>query len=201
MIRGNKFYFRPNPLNDNEFSKCEGALWLKIGLPPSISLKNVPFLQFSFEDKSVAANCFSCLKSNNKTLCPHQNLEERGFEGVYTIIEIEHCLQLGYEIVFISRAQVYTDLKPLFFDFLSILASQKIRSEKVPEQYNNNLEDLAKEINEAMEFTDDNTKLSIKSFQANPGLRKSAKDIQNIVLGKFGQRVGNISTELLQSNF
>lgn len=95
--------------------------------------------------------------------------------GLFTIHDIEWALKLKYQILCIYKAFLFTDLKQLFSDFLGVLASQKIRSEHVPESYADNMEAMADYINTEMQFHDPSTRLEPSSFKENAGLRKASK--------------------------
>ena len=77
---------------------CEDVNWIEVDgvalatvfLPPSNSLKNLPFLPFRHESKTYAIECKECLLQQNKDLCNHGK-DQRSFTQAYQICELVYA--------------------------------------------------------------------------------------------------------------
>ena len=131
--------------------------------------------------KTYRISCRRCLLERREGLCTH-SLEDRSFRSVYTLCEVAFAASLGYQILEIDEALLYTEQKRIFSSFFKLCASYKIRYDTVPEFYRDKLDLYCKEINEGMSFTEFEL-LTPDMLVSNPSEKLAAKQLMNRVIG------------------
>ena len=77
-------------------------------------------------EKSISAMCRTCAEKSLTAICPH-NDQEKAFISVYSLDEIAYAVNtLGYTLLNIYEAYVYTQHEPIFQSFLHMLAKYKV---------------------------------------------------------------------------
>jgi len=190
QIINNKFYY-------NEKSVM-GAIFLKI-LPP----KNLyaPFLLYRKKDGTVVNTlCKMCAELLMKS-CTHSE-EDRSFIATYMTNEVELALCLGYKILQIYEAHIYTSKEPILRDFISKINFFKTKhsisfDNMKPEQKLTYCEYLNKKMqlsNLGHDFV-----LTPENIKYNASLRNYYKLLSNALFGKFIQRNDKIETKFIRS--
>ena len=133
-----------------------------------------------------------------KTLCKHTMIQRR-WQATYTVKEVAYAVcQLGYTLHSIEEGLIYTNLQPIFEEFMRLMASKKIRYGKVPPSYQKDLSKYCNEVNELMGFEDPGDILTPDLLQENSYQCSFIKSIMNICIGKLSQSpIQNTSIHLL----
>lgn len=148
---------------------------VKIMVPKEKNLGNVGFLMAKDQNqRSVCPLCYTCMLTQNKN-CKHESENDRAWCLWVVIPELIHALSLGYRLLAIFRAKIYVNLQPIFHDFLSVIASLKLQSDSISEEFKNRKTELASHLNRLMKFEDSSTTLTADNLWPNSGLRNSAK--------------------------
>ena len=174
---------------------CEGIMQVVVSVPREADQINaIPFLPYRDEsaaNTSRATNyrmsCKKCVLKRKKDLCPH-SLEERSFRGTYCLCEIFHAYTLGYVILAMEEAYIFTEMENIFSSFFKLCASYKIRYDNVPAEYQNRLDTYVQEINSGMGFTESFERLTPDLLVTNLSEKTATKTVINTIIGKLGQR-------------
>lgn len=163
---------------------CQGVLLARWSLPRKNSLNHIPFLPYMGKDNiTIRGGCPLCIDQRHKGLCQHSD-EERIFETVITTRELAYAVsQLGYHCHEILEAYIYVKEGHLFAPFIKILSSLKIRHQKVPEAYQDHLEEYCSMINQQMQFTHEAEILKPELLSENKALVAQYKLNLNSSLG------------------
>ena len=89
-----------------------------------------PILSFKVGDIRAYSLCPVCTKEKSSTPCKHPK-SKRQWQETYCIEEIEYAHSIGYTFD-ILEIYNYSHLKPIFRDFVQILALEKIKSSEMP---------------------------------------------------------------------
>ena len=187
----------------NVLYPCEGVAQVIVAVPREADEINaIPFLPYRDEGMTSAAqsktyrmSCKKCLLEQRKSLCPH-SLEERSFRSTYCLCEIFHAYKLGYVILELEEALIYTQQDNIFSSFFKLCASYKIRYDNVPAEYQHRLETYCEEINAGMGFTESEL-LSPDLLVTNISEKTATKNKINSVIGKLGQRPAHPKVEFV----
>lgn len=189
----------------NVLYPCEGVCQVIIAVPREAhEINATPFLSYRDETMSASAaqsknyrmSCKKCLLEQQKGLCCH-SLEERSFRSTYCLCEIFHAYSLGYVILELEEALIYTQLDNIFSSFFKLCASYKIRYDNVPAEYQHRLETYCEEINTGMGFTESFERLSPDLLVTNLSEKTATKNKINSVIGKLGQRPAHPCVEFV----
>ena len=80
----------------------------------------------------------------------------------------------------IEEGLIYTNLQPIFEEFMRLMASKKIRYGKVPPSYQKDLSKYCQEVNELMSFEDPGDVLTPDLLQENSYQCSFIKSIMNV---------------------
>lgn len=175
-IRDNQIFY------GEESCECDIAL-VSILVPSNLSK---PFLPFRYNNQTFYSNCFSCLKSKNIHPCRHKSVNKRRFVSVWTVVELNYCLTLGYKILYFYELYHYKMKEKVLSQFVTIMASQRLKN-------SNLLQDIAPtdhtkycdEINQKMNFKEPSLLLNPNNVKDNKAQKQFFKDILNNVFGRF----------------
>ena len=95
--------------------------------------------------------------------------------------------RLKYTLFCIDEAFLYTNLQPIFQDFMRMLASKKIRHGKVPPSYQKDLKKYCDDLNEGIGFSKPQVVLTPDILEENAYKCTFVKSIMNIAVGKMAQ--------------
>ena len=151
-------------MDDDSCIPVQGVCQARVAVPCECHyLNDIPFLPYkpeasnsssdSLPSKTYRMSCHRCLLEKREDLCTH-TLEERSFRSVYTLCELAFAASLGYQILEMDEALIYTQQKRIFSSFFKLCASYKIRYDTVLEFYRDKLDLYCQEINEGMSFTE-----------------------------------------------
>ena len=148
----------------------------------------IPFLYHKINDKNMLFNCYTCAKSQIPFCC-HESLSERSFCDSYTLPEIAYAKSLKYEILEWFEIYLYPKEEKIFYDFVRILASGKLKASGFPSHCQTQSSKLkfCKEINSKMNL-DGELELSPDNVDFSAPRRKFYKDAINNVFGKFSSK-------------
>jgi hypothetical protein len=150
-----------------------------------------PFLQTKIKGRPVSATCRKCgtfasrsekgVGPSNTKPCPHREPKDEKslqFEGAYCITEISYALTLGYEIIRIHEAHIFTETYPIFKKFFLYLASERMKSSKMllSCETESAKDSLCNEVNAAMSFPA-GLCLRPEQIQFNPGINSFYKNV------------------------
>ena len=106
------------------------------------------------------------------------------FLGSFTLGEIFYSvIHLDYVLVTIHEALIYTDLRPMFRDYMKLCTLLKLRAEEVPESYRHDVEGYCQEINDALGLTEPFEKLRPHDIDPSPERRTLIKTKMNSAFG------------------
>ena len=174
---------------------CQGVCQIIVAVPRTANeINDIPFLPYRDEQqvsnaksKTYRMSCKKCLLEQRESLCPH-SLEERSFRSTYCLCEIFHAYSLGYVILQMEEALIYTQSAKIFSSFFKLCASYKIRYDNVPEEHSDRLPEYCQQINEGMAFTEDFERLTPELLVTNLSEKTATKNYINTIIGKLGQR-------------
>ena len=182
-----QFYFK-----DNEgviYEEIEGFALAKVFIDAKQHpLGNIPFLSVTYRKKTFRVFCFMCLKINNsKEKCNH-TIEQKAFNGHYTLNELAYAISIGYVVLKIDEVVIYLKKEPIFKKVLLCVANAKIKAQPPPPS-EKCLKNYCHEINIQMDFISQ-PKLILTPDQLQPNSVKVYfwKLIGNTLIGKLSQR-------------
>ena len=115
-------------------------------------------------------------------------MKDRCWTDVYNLKELAYAVcDLKYTLFRIEEGLVYTNLQPIFQEFMRMMASKKIRHATVPSSYKEDLETYCSDLNKAMGFTDPQDVLTPDCLEENPYLCAFEKGVMNMCFGKMAQ--------------
>ena len=178
----------------SSYVECDGIVQAQLGIDPSLhQLNSFPFLPISLPTKSkdqkvtYRASCRKCLLEKKKSLCKHE-MKDRRWTDVYNLKELAYAVcDLKYTLFRIEEGLVYTNLQPIFQEFMRMMASKKIRHATVPSSYKEDLETYCSDLNKAMGFTDPQDVLTPDCLEETPYLCAFEKGVMNMCVGKMAQ--------------
>ena len=158
---------------------CDGVLQVTIGVPRECRhLHNVPFLpiRLASNQKTYRALCKACLLEFRKGAPCDHSFQQRSFRETYSCSEVAYSVtQLKYECVEIHEAMVWTDLQPIFQDYIKLCAKTKARFEKLPSRFQGNVQAFCDEVNSGLNLVEDYEKLYPWEVTPNESMRAYIK--------------------------
>ena len=131
----------------------------------------------------------------------HTNTE-RALVDTYTCNEIAFAVsECGYQLLDVYELIAYTKFEKIFTNFMTFLASQKIRYSGPPTDSLNTEKDLrtfCDNINDKMGFNHQYTKITPANLKTNTVRRNLVKEALNSLLGKMSQD-SHVSSNLILS--
>ena len=188
-ISGNEYFYKDQ--------KVMGAILLKI-LPPQTLF--APFLLYRKRDgTTVNSLCKTCSELQIKN-CKHTD-DQRAFLGTYMISEVEFALTLGYKVLQIYEAHIYTSNDYILKDFVQKVNFYKTLSTNCFDKSMSNLEkkSYADFLNQKMELTDPKYRINCSNVEPNEARRNFYKLLSNALFGKFIQRSDNLEITFVKS--
>jgi hypothetical protein len=189
-IENNKFLYK------NEDCSCDIA---HVSLLPPRDLF-APFLSYRFGEQSYNSLCFKCVQTKNIGVCRHKCPNKRRLTSTYTVIEIEFCLSLGYQLLYVYELYHYSQKAPVLSDFVKVISSYKLRAtdlfDNVPKCDQTKVCD---ELNAKMRFTEPCLKLSPQNIKPNNAQKQYLKDFLNCVFGRFALNSNYSKREFVRS--
>ena len=165
-----------------EGKEVHGLCHVKVDVAPTF----YPFLQINENGKSFCALCARCVKNKNESVCKCKQ-KRKGLISVWTIPELVQAVKNGDKIVEIYEALIYNQASAFLKEFLDVLSSYKIRHSKFTETCPVKLKKICDEINQTMNFTDEELILTPEKLVYNEGQKDFYKLWANTILGKFSQ--------------
>jgi len=175
-IRNNEIFYLGEP--------CTSDLAHCAVLAPSDLDK--PFLPYRLNNLTFYANCRTCLSKKVLSPCRHKTDSKRRFVSVWTVVELNYCLKMGYRIQYFYELYHFKHQDKVLSQFVSVLASQRLKNSNLlegltePEQF-----ELCNNINAKMSFTEACLKLHPSNVKDNKPLKQFFKDAANAVMGRF----------------
>ena len=186
VVQGVYPYFQPGMLKF-------GRYMVRILAPEAI---RDPLLKLGVVDqltkvkKLMPVRCYECCKSKHcrsDQLCDHDGLR-RSFVGTFMSVELNKALQIGYQIIQIHHAELYTPIQGVFANYMRNVFKLKLLSsgrKELMEKYKT-FENLQKEAWRQNKIWIENEDEIPK--EKNPALRQTAKIQINSPYGKFAQQ-------------
>ena len=141
---------------------------------------------------------WSGILDKKKGLCTH-GMDQRRWCETYNCREVAYAVtKLGYTLFAIHEGLIYTNLQPIFEQFMKLMASKKIRYSKVPPSYKTNILKYCDEVNQEMDFSDPLDTLTPEKIEENPYQCTFIKGIMNICIGKMSQSQQKTSVNLFK---
>ncbi len=127
--------------------------------------------------------CYTCTMQRNTTqLCPH-NLLERSWRTTIATNELAYSLlHLDYLLIRVECGLVYPLQAPIFRDYFKICASQKLRSQPVPKEFQGREQEYCDQLNSLNGLTGPEERLSPDVLQENSSVCLYVKNQMNSVL-------------------
>ena len=173
---------------NGEQRAVKGLIQCRI-LPPRVPLPFLPVrIKYKEYEKVLYPICYTCAHKQNHERCTHGEFA-RSICGDYTLDEIAFALTLGYKMLQVYEAWVYTGFDYVFKDFLKLIAAQKLQNSQLPPYASEDeKESHIQQINKEMGFEDDpDCALRSDNVEHRPALRYLAKIMMNSLLGKVSQ--------------
>ncbi|EGT40659.1 hypothetical protein CAEBREN_18823 [Caenorhabditis brenneri] len=187
------------PLTHPSHIPFEGFLSCRVLAPPDLKL---PVLAAKVNNRLMFFLCRKCAEMENQHGCEH-TLQERGFSGTFTTVELKKALSLGYKITEVYHGVKYAKWVKndasgkggLFTAYINQMMEEKIYSSGWPSNVNTEEEKTAycKQYFEKEHMTLND----YSRFKKNPGKRAVAKLMLNSLWGKFAQRVDRLNTKIV----
>ena len=180
-------------IENNQFfvngESCEGDIAHVSFLVPKDLAK--PFLPYRFNDQVFYSNCYSCLKTKQIGPCIHKTDDKRRFSSVYTVLELEFALTLGYQI-YVYELWHFSKTSKLLNEFVSILASYRLKNsgDFFQDMTNDQLAETCQSINSKMNFCKSELLLSPTDIKCNKAAKQFFKDMLNSLYGRFAINTG-----------
>ena len=112
------------------YKEVDGVLKVVVGIQPHLhQLSSFPFLPIRYPKKgkdhlkTFRASCKKCLLDRKKGLCTH-GMDQRRWCETYNCREVAYAVtKLGYTLYAIHEGLIYTNLQPIFEEFMRLMAS------------------------------------------------------------------------------
>ncbi|CAL2031244.1 unnamed protein product [Caenorhabditis brenneri] len=187
------------PLTHPDHIPFEGFLSCRIQAPLNLKL---PVLAGKVNNRLMFFLCRKCAEMENQHSCEH-TLQERGFSGTFTTVELKKALSVGYKITEVYHGVKYAKWVKngadgrggLFTSYVNQMMEEKIYSSGWPTNVKTEEEkrEFCRRYKEKEHIHLDDWSRFVK----NPGKRAVAKLMLNSLWGKFAQRVDRINTEIV----
>ncbi|XP_024944125.1 uncharacterized protein LOC112494866 [Cephus cinctus] len=183
----------------NNIDSVEGLIKCVV-LPPRDLYH--PVLPTRMHGKLLFALCRSCAESTLQGSCPHENPEDRIFEGTWVVDEVRRAVRKGYQITAIHEIWQYeiTQYDPTtrtgghFASYINTFLKIKQEASVWPRECS---DDESKKLYVEEYDRVEGIRLDPANIKSNPGLRAVAKLCLNSFWGKFGQRENLPKTEIV----
>ncbi|XP_024936924.1 uncharacterized protein LOC107263834 [Cephus cinctus] len=183
----------------NNIDSVEGLIKCVV-LPPRDLYH--PVLPTRMHGKLLFALCRSCAESTLQGSCPHENPEDRIFEGTWVVDEVRRAVRKGYQITAINEIWQYeiTQYDPTtrtgghFASYINTFLKIKQEASGWPREC---CDDESKKLYVEEYDRVEGIRLDPANIKSNPGLRAVAKLCLNSFWGKFGQRENLPKTEIV----
>ena len=158
--------------------KVFGLLSCKV-LPPR--RLHLPVLPARIGGKLLFALCRTCAEERCQDSCPHENVEDRVITGTWVSLELDHAVEMGYEILERYEAWHYEDREEynhetgqggLWVDYINKFLKIKVQASGYPPHVQTEAE-KAEYIRDFKEH--EGVELDPDKIQYNPGLRALSK--------------------------
>lgn len=173
--------------------KVLGLLQCKLVCPQSLL---VPYLSMRIEqklpggaktEKSISPICSKCAETMSHNPCEHDE-EDRSLVSCYTISEIGYAVKkLGYKLLCMYEAHIYTRSEYIFRDFLEPFAREKIINSGFPDDTGKTPESkqaYVDSVNQGMGWQEGHASfVNVGDIQNNNSQRSFQKLCQNALLG------------------
>lgn len=189
-IKNNEIFFKHEP--------CIADLAHVAVLAPSNLSK--PFLPYRLGNQTFYANCRSCLSAKKTGPCRHKSELKRRFVSVWTVVELNYSLSLGYTILRFYELYHYKCQKKVLTEFVSVVASQRLKNSNLLEGLSlDDQNQLCDEINKKMNFQDPSLQLHPSNVKDNKPLKQFWKEFVNGVFGRFALHSNFTKRDFLRS--
>ena len=179
---------------------CDSDVAMVAVLAPSDLSK--PFLPYRYNDQVFYGNCFSCIKSKHCHGCTHKTINKRRFVSVWTVLELEYSLTLGYKILYFYELYHYERQDKVMSDFVTAMASYRLKNSNllanVPVAQH---DQFCKNLNAKMKFLDPNLQLKPSNIVDNKPQKEFFKSLLNGVLGRFALHSNFSNRVFLRSQY
>ena len=162
-----------------------GLVFLSIEAPRNMEY---PFILYRTKDnRSVAALCSKCAEDQVLTACPHEGMD-RAITGVYTTLEVNYALSLGYKIIHIYEAWHWAQQEKIFQAFMQLLLRRKVMYSGYPEDIVSPVErsNYCEQVNAKLGLSGDLI-LEPSAIECDAEKRQYWKLLSCSVIGKLGQ--------------
>ena len=166
-------------------SKLNGLIFLSIEAPKNMEY---PFLLHRTRDnRSVATLCSQCAENQILSTCLHDGMD-RCITGVYTSIEINYAISLGYRILHVYEAHNWSQQEKIFQPFMQLLLRRKVMYSGFPSDILSNEEKInyCAQVNTRLNLSGELT-LKPSQIESDPEKRRYWKLLSCSVIGKMGQ--------------
>lgn len=179
---------------------CDSDVAMVAVLAPSDLSK--PFLPYRYNDQVFYGNCFSCIKTKHCHGCTHKTINKRRFVSVWTVLELEYSLTLGYKILYFYELYHYERQDKVMSDFVTAMASYRLKNSNllanVPVAQH---DQFCKNLNAKMKFLDPNLQLKPSNVVDNKPQKEFFKSLLNGVLGRFALHSNFSNRVFLRSQY
>lgn len=189
-----RIHVAPGPFPDL-MSIPFGVIYCKVLAPGDLIMPLLPtHVGRGPATKLMFALCQLCAACELKPPCLH-NDEERAFEDVWTVVEVQDAVAHGCKVIDIYEIYEYQEVTyDLFRPYINMMFKVKLESSGWPSRCT---DDAAKTgyVQDLMARM--GIEINPDAIQDNPGLRTVAKFLLNSLWGKLAQRPNMIQTKLV----
>jgi len=158
-----------------------------------------PFLPYRLNNQTYYANCRSCLASKNVKPCRHKTVDKRRFVSVWTVVELNYALALGYKILYFYELYHYKTHERVLSEFVNVMASQRLKNSNILQDVPiEQQQQFCEEINAKMNFTGP-LRLLPSDIKDNKALKQLFKNIANVIFGRFALHTNYSKRAFLRS--
>ena len=145
----------------------------------------IPLLHYTCRGKLTFPLCRTCCEDESQESCTH-DAQAREFYGIYTHVELEKAITLGYKITQIYEIYEWKDWScDIFSSYINTFFKVKEESSGYPSHVQTEA-DKKRHIDKI--YDEEGIRLEREKIEYNPGMRNTSKLICNTLWGKMCQR-------------
>ena len=145
----------------------------------------IPLLHYTCRGKLMFPLCKACCEAESQTSCTHP-AQDRAFYGIYTHVELEKAVALGYKIMKVYEIYDWKEWsRDIFSSYINTFFKVKEESSGFPSHVQT---DAEKESYIEKIYAEEGIRLDSDKIEYNPGMRNTSKLICNTLWGKMCQR-------------
>lgn len=159
-----------------------------------------PFLSYRFGEQNYTSLCFKCVQVKNTGVCRHKCPYKRRFTSTYTVLEIEYCLSLGYELLYCYEMYHYPKKAQVLSDFIKVISSLKLRATDIFQDVPTcDRQKMCDQLNVKMKFDEPSLQLTPHNVDPNDSQKQYLKNLLNSLFGRFALNSNYSKQEFVNS--